>query len=378
MGAVPAPVTMPETMLEEKVETTIDIAVPPGQTPGTRLDVYLTEKVANATRAKVQRGIKEGRVEVNGRIETRPSYSVQPGDHLTCLVLRPPPMDVMPEAMPLDVVYEDAHLLVVNKPAGMVVHPAYGHRSGTLVNALLHHVGAGPIRAEALEAAGEEEEDEDLGLSTVAAGPSFDGDPTVRPGLVHRLDRDTTGLMVVAKDDVTHAALARQFAERTIRRRYLALVWGVPDPPKGRVETELGRDPRDRKRVSVVAEGKGKWSATQYELIEPLKYTALVRFRLETGRTHQIRVHAAHIGHPVFGDVTYGGDRIRYGPDTGARRAFHVNLFKALPRQALHAHTLGFRHPATGEELDFEAPIPADFEHVLGRLRSVEGAGRDA
>ncbi len=359
-------------MPEEKQETLVEIAVPPGQAAGVRLDVYLTDKLANATRAKVQRGIREGRVSVNGRVETRPSTPVQPGDRLACLVLRPPPIEVAPEPIPLDVVYEDDWLLVLDKPAGMVVHPAYGHRSGTLVNALLHHVGAGPLRADALTA-DDGDEDAALGLSTAAAGPRFDGDPTVRPGLVHRLDKDTTGLMVVAKDDAAHAALARQFTERTVRRRYLALVWGVPAPPAGRVETWLGRDPRDRKKVAVVPEGRGKHAVTHFETVEALRHTALVRFRLETGRTHQIRAHALHLGHPVVGDLTYGGDRLRAGPDTAARRAFVSNLLDALPRQALHAHTLGFRHPATGADLDFEAPLPADFQYVLGRLRAVEG-----
>jgi len=365
-------------MPEAREETLVEIAVPAGQQPGVRLDVYLTEKLPNATRAKVQRGIREGRVDVNGRLLTKPSYPVQPGDVILCRILRPRPIEVVPEPITLDVVYEDDLLLVVNKPAGMVVHPAYGHRSGTLVNALLHHVGAGPLTAEDLEGLDDEEdaldEDAPLGLSTETAGPRFEGDPTVRPGLVHRLDKDTTGLMVVAKTDAAHARLAEQFANRKIRRRYLALVWGVPDPPGGRVETWLGRDPRDRKRVAVVPEGRGKHAVTHYETIEPQRHTALVGFRLETGRTHQIRAHAQHLGHPVFGDPTYGGDRIRKGPDTGARRAFFAHLFAALPRQALHAHTLGFRHPTTGQDLDFEAPLPADFQHVLDRLRVVEGA----
>jgi len=363
-------------MAETPEETLITIAVPPGQAAGVRLDVYLTERIANATRAKVQRGIRQGRVSVNGRMEPKPSYPVQPGDHLECRVLRPPPIEVVPEAIPLSIVYEDDDLIVVDKPAGMVVHPAYGHRSGTLVNALLHHVGAGPLRAEEGALVGDDDEEEPTGLSTAAAAPRYEGDPSVRPGLVHRLDRDTSGLIVIARTDVAHARLARQFAERTIRRRYLAIVWGVPNAPAGRVETWLGRDPRDRKRVAVVAEGKGKWAATNWERVEAMHHTSVVHFRLETGRTHQIRVHAAHIGHPVFGDRTYGGDRIRAGADTASRRAFMNNLFEVLPRQALHAQTLGFTHPATGVEMDFEAPVPDDITHVLARLRSVEGGER--
>ena len=345
--------------------------MPPGQEPGVRLDQYLTGKLPNVTRSKVQRGIKDGRVTVNGETQPKPSYPVQPGDRIVCRVLRPPPLEVVPEPIPLAVVYEDDWLLVVDKPAGMVVHPAYGHRGGTLVNALLHHVGAGPVSADDLDE--DEGEDDDLGLSTASAGPRFEGDPTVRPGLVHRLDKDTSGLLVVAKDDATHAALAAQFADRTIRRRYLALVWGVPDPPAGRVETWLGRDPRDRKRVAVRPEGQGKWAATNYETVEAFAHTALVRFRLETGRTHQIRVHALHLGHPLLNDATYGGDRIRSGPDTQRRRQFVQNLWGQMPRQALHAHTLGFQHPATGDDLRFEAPLPEDMASVLGRLRVAEG-----
>ncbi len=353
----------------DPVETVLDLDVPPGQSP-VRIDVYLTDKTANATRSKVQRAIKEGRVEVNGALVTKVSTPVQPGDQIRCTVMRPPPVEIVPEDLPLSVVYEDDTLLVVDKPAGMVVHPAYGHRSGTLINALLWHVGAGPLSGDEVE----DTDDDDLGLSTATAGPRYDGDPTVRPGLVHRLDKDTTGLMVVAKTDWAAAHLGKQFAARTIRRRYLALVWGVPQEA-GRVEGWLGRSPRDRKKVSVRPEGEGKWAATVYEPVEAFSYASLVRFRLETGRTHQIRVHAASIGHPVFGDTTYGGDRIVYGPAEGSRRAFVRNLFARLgPRQALHAATLGFVHPATEAEMAFEAPMPEDMAWVTERLRRVEGA----
>ncbi|HEX8386928.1 MAG TPA: RluA family pseudouridine synthase [Rubricoccaceae bacterium] len=369
----------PTSQEPDKVETLVTLDVPAGQAP-VRIDVYLTDKLPNATRAKVQRAVREGCVDVNGAAVTKVSTPVQPGDHIACRLMRPPPIEIVPEDIPLSVVYEDDALIVLDKPAGMVVHPAFGHRSGTLVNALLYHVGAGPLRAEDLADEPEEDDDEDaapaLGLSTATAGPRFDGDPTVRPGLVHRLDRDTTGLMVVAKTDAASAALSKQFADRTTRRRYLALVWGEPDPPDGRIETFLGRSPRDRKRIAVVKEELGKWAATNYETVEPLGHFALVAFRLETGRTHQIRVHARALGHPVFGDRTYDGDRIHYGPAEGSRKQFVHNLLTALPRQALHAHTLGFMHPTTGEEMDFEAPIPADMAYVLDRIRTVEG-GRE-
>ena len=359
----------------DRVETLVTLDVPPGQSP-VRIDVYLTDKLANATRAKVQRAVREGCVDVNGTTTTKVSTPVQPGDRIACRLMKPPPVEIVPEDIPLDIVYEDDALIVLNKPAAMVVHPAFGHRSGTLVNALLHHVGAGPLAAADLADDADADDGDDgaaLGLSTSAAGPRFDGDPTVRPGLVHRLDRDTTGLMVVAKTDHAAAVLAKQFADRTTRRRYLALVWGEPDPADGRIETFLGRSPRDRKKIAVVPEAIGKWAATNYETVEPLGHFALVRFRLETGRTHQIRVHARALGHPVFGDRTYDGDRIHYGPAEGSRRQFVHNLLTALPRQALHAHTLGFEHPTTGEALDFEAPLPPDMAYVLDRIRTVEG-----
>jgi len=370
----PDPEAVARSAEPDKVETVVTVEVPAGQAP-VRLDVYLTDKLPNATRAKVQRGIKEGRVDVDGRTVTRVSTPVPPGSTITCRVLRPPPMTIEPEPIPLAVVYEDDHLIVVDKPAGMVVHPAFGHRTGTLVHALLHHVGAGPLAADDLGT--DDADDEDIGLATATAGPRFEGDPTVRPGLVHRLDRDTTGLMVVAKTDAAAAELGRQFAAREVRRRYLALVWGVPDPPAGRLETWLGRHPRDRKLVAVRPEGEGKLAITTWETVEVFQHAALVRFRLETGRTHQIRVHAKHLGHPVFGDPTYDGERIRFGPAEGTRRQFIGNLLKRLgPRQALHAATLGFTHPATGEAMDFEAPLPDDMAWVVERMRAVEGAAQ--
>ena len=352
-------------------DRTVVIDVPPGQEAVYRLDVYLTQKMANVTRAKVQRGIKEGRVTVNGAVQTKASTVVQPGDAIACTMSRPKPIQLLPEPIPLDILFEDDHILVLEKPAGLVVHPAYGHPSGTLVNALLHHVGARP---ETLEALADDDDDADLdvGLAMANAGPAYDGDPTARPGLVHRLDKDTSGLMIAAKHDRALAHLGKQFADRTIRRLYLALVWGVPNPPEGRVETWLGRDPKNRKRVAVRPEDEGKWAATNYETVEAMAHTSLCRFKLETGRTHQIRVHAKHLGHPILGDQTYGGDQIRYGAETKKRKQFVANLFEQMPRQALHAHTLGFEHPVTGEQMDFTSPLPADMQHVLDRLRAVE------
>ena len=358
--------------MEEKQDTVIDLEVPAGYHEEARLDVYLTRFVQNASRTKVQRGIKDGHVTVNGEVVRRSSHTVQPGDVIRCRVRRPPPLDITPEAIPLDIVYEDDFLIVVNKAVGMVVHPAYGNRTGTLVHALLHHVGGGPLRLDGGEA---EALDEDIGLSTINAAPLRPGDPTVRPGIVHRLDKDTSGVMVVARDDATHRALARQFEQHTIQRNYLGLVWGVPDPPDGTIDASLGRDPRDRKKMAVVTQERGKHAVTHYETVEVMQFTALVRFRLETGRTHQIRVHARHLGHPILGDPTYDGRTIRYGPNTAKRRAFYDNLFDVLPRQALHAKTLGFIHPHTGEEVLFTTDLPEDMQHVLDRLRAVEGRG---
>lgn len=354
-----------------KEDTRVVLEVPEGYREEGRLDVYITRFVQNASRTKVQKSIKKGLVTVNGEVVTKPAHTVQATDTIVCTIERPPPVEARPEPIPLDVVYEDAYLIVVNKPAGMVVHPAYGHRSGTLVNALLYHVGSETIRMEDVDE--DDLDDEDLGLSTIQAAPPRPGNPSIRPGIVHRLDKDTSGLLVVAKDDVTHAGLAKQFQDRTTRRSYQALVWGVPDPPRGTIEAPIGRDPRDRKRMAVVAEGNGKHAITHYAVREAFSYTSLLQFRLETGRTHQIRVHAQHAGHPVLGDPTYGGQAVRRGPSTRNRRAFYENLFAVMPRQALHAHTLGFTHPRTGEEVDVAAALPEDMQYVLKRVREVEG-----
>lgn len=363
----------------ERQPTEFTFDVPAGYQGGERLDVYLTGFLLNATRARVQKGIKEAMVTVNGEVSKKPSRVVQAGDKIVCILMKPPPMDILPEDIPLDVRYEDEHLLVINKAAGMVVHPAFGHRTGTLVHAVLHHLGADPILVEsAPDRDGTEDGTEDAaedaaeGLSTINLAPRFEGDPVLRPGIVHRLDKDTSGLLVVAKHDKAHVGLAKQFADRITRRRYEAIVWGVPDPEKGRIDTDLARDVRDRRKMATVESGNGKHAITHYKVIEPFGYTSLVQFRLETGRTHQIRVHAAHIAHPIFGDPVYGGDRIRYGKDEGQRRTFYRNLFTMLPRQALHARSLGFKHPISGEEMDFEAELPDDMVGVINRLREVD------
>jgi RluA family pseudouridine synthase len=278
-------------------------------------------------------------------------------------------MEAVPQPIPLNIVYEDDALLVVNKPADMVVHPAHGHRKGTLVNALLHHV-----EGQSVDHEDENLDADELGLSMVNALPERPDNPSIRPGIVHRLDKDTSGVLVVAKTDVAHRRLAQQFKEHTTHRRYLAIVWGHPEPPLGTIEGTIGRDPHNRKRMAVVPDAKGKHAVTHYEVIERHAHTALVQFQLETGRTHQIRVHASDIHHPLLGDPTYGGQAVRYGHQGGKRRRFFEHLFERMPRQALHAHELGFTHPLTGETMQFTVDLPDDMQHVLDRLRTVESS----
>jgi 23S rRNA pseudouridine1911/1915/1917 synthase len=313
----------------------LHIVVPPGE-HRKRLDVYLTHRVENATRNKVQQGIEAGMVLVNGKI-VKSSYLLNPHDLIDITFPRPPRMDAEPEDIPLDIVYEDAYLLIVNKPAGMVSHPAYNNYSGTLVNALLHHCNH---------------------LSTL--------NTEMRPGIVHRLDKDTTGLMVVAKNDAAHAFLAKQFAKRTIDREYWAIVWGRFKSPKGTIDANLGRSKRDRKKVAVTEDGKS--AITEYEVLKEFEFLSLVRLHLKTGRTHQIRVHLAHINHPVFGDPAYGGRTNTWNGLEGKKAHAAANLLKLLPRQALHARTIGFIHPATKEFVKYDSELPADMQAILKNL----------
>lgn len=322
----------------EKTEYLIE--VPDGQQTDIRLDKYITSFVQNATRNKVQKAIKDGYVLVNGKLE-KASYVMQPGDKIEISLPKPPPPVAKPEEIPLDIVYEDDYLIVVNKDADMVVHPAYGNWSGTLVNGLLHHAGKNLSNAD---------------------------EQTLRPGIVHRLDKDTSGLLVVAKDEDTHQKLAKQFAKKTVARTYWAIVWGHP-PGEGTISGNIGRSPRDRKIMTVLEDENGKTAVTHFKKLEQFDHLALLEIRLETGRTHQIRVHMQHNGYYVFGDRTYGGNSIRYGPGTGSRKSMFNNLFSKLDRQALHAKTLGFIHPGTGEHVTFDSQLPKDFNDVLETLR---------
>jgi 23S rRNA pseudouridine1911/1915/1917 synthase len=320
-----------------------ELRIPPGQTKE-RLDVYLTNRTENATRNKVQEAIRNGEVLVNGK-PVKPSYVVLPEDHIEVNLSRPDPPEVKAEDIPLEIVYEDEYLLVVNKPAGMVTHPAYKNYTGTLVNALMHH-------SEQLSQLHAEEDEE------------FD---IVRPGIVHRLDKDTSGLLVVAKDETTHQKLAKQFAAKTSEREYQAIVWGPFKKLSGTIDAPLGRSKSDRKKVAVVADGKS--AVTEYEVMEPFEYLTLIRLHLRTGRTHQIRVHCAHINHPVFGDPTYGGQEIMIGGIEGKKLAGMKNLLDMMPRQALHAKKLGFVHPHTKKMMRFESDLPEDMLAVLRKLR---------
>jgi len=350
-------------------ENVVQVVVPESETGGPRIDKYLTRFYPEASRTKIQRAIKKGHLKVNGN-DVKKSYSVEPGDEIIFRLVRKPPMQAEPEPIPLDVVYEDEDLLVVNKPAGMVVHPAPGHRSGTLVHALLHHVDGGEVAADDDPAAAD---DEDVGLSMVNALPEAPDHPVVRPGIVHRLDKGTSGLLVVAKRDRAHQPLAEQFKAHSVSRRYRAIVWGQFESPRGTIEGAIGRDPTHRQRMAVVPNEEGKWAVTHYERVEAHAHTSVVEFELETGRTHQIRVHTRSQGHPLLGDSKYGGQRVRYGTHSEAREAFFDHLFETLPHPALHAYQLGFTHPTTGKRMQFEAEFPTEWRSVLDQLRTEEG-----
>jgi len=326
---------------ENKTHTEYFLEVPDGQHSEIRLDKYITSFVQNATRNKVQNAIKDGYVSVNGKQE-KASYKMQPGDKIEIRLPKPPPPEASPEKMELDIVYEDDHIIIVNKSVDMVVHPAFGNWSGTLVNGLLYHTSENLSRTD---------------------------EETLRPGIVHRLDKNTSGLLVVAKNDVAHQKLSKQFADKTAERTYWTIVWGNP-PDSGTIEGNVGRSPKDRKIMTVLPDGKGKIAKTHFKVIEHFDHLALLEVKLETGRTHQIRVHMQKSGFYVFGDTTYGGAVVRYGPNTGSRKQMFNNLFSKVTEQLLHAKTLGITHPATDEFMEFDSELPAEFDHVLQTLRT--------
>ena len=307
-----------------------------------RVDKYLFDRLTNSSRNRIQKAADAGFVMANGK-PVKSSYKVKPADVITVMMDRPRyENEVIPEDIPLDVVYEDRYLMVVNKPAGLVVHAGHGNYRGTLVNAIAWHL---------------------------KDNPDYDAnDPHV--GLVHRIDKDTSGLLVVAKTPDAKTILGNQFFHKTTRRRYRALVWGNVEQDEGTVTGDIGRNPRDRMQMAVLPTGEGKHAVTHYRVLERLGYVTLVECVLETGRTHQIRVHMKHIGHILFNDERYGGHEILKGTHFAKYKQFVNNCFDLCPRQALHAMTLGFKHPVTGEEMDFTAPLPADMTALLERWRS--------
>ncbi len=312
--------------------------VPPGKKKE-RLDLYLSNAIENATRSKVQKLIEAGFVTVNGK-SVKSSYPVQPGDLIEAShPITPRPEKAEPEEIPLDIVFEDEYLIIVNKPAGMVAHPAYSNYTGTLVNALLHH-----------------------------SAKLSDVNEPGRPGIVHRIDKNTSGLLVVAKDDWTHAQLAKQFSKHTIEREYQAIVWGLFKEKKGEINYNIIRSKSDRKKFAA-SETEGKNALTYYEVLEEFEFTSLLKLNLKTGRTHQIRVHLSAINHPVFGDETYGGTKVVYGSSLPKIKSRVDNLLKLIPRQALHAKTLGFIHPHTKEFVRYDSELPADMTDLLEKLK---------
>ncbi|HSL89035.1 MAG TPA: RluA family pseudouridine synthase [Ignavibacteriaceae bacterium] len=304
-----------------------------------RIDTFLTHQIENATRSKVQKLISDRMVFVNGQ-NVKSNYIVKPFDIIEAShQILPKPEDTEPEEIPLDIVYEDDYLIIVNKPAGMVAHPAYANYTGTLVNALLHHTKK---------------------LSEL-------NEPG-RPGIVHRIDKDTSGLLVVAKDDWTHSRLAEQFSKHTIEREYHAVCWGKFDIPEGVINKKIARSKSDRKKFTV-SEKEGKEAITLYKVLEQFEFTSYIKLNLKTGRTHQIRVHLASLNKPIFGDSTYGGNKILFGSDLPRMKSRFQNLLELMPRQALHAKTIGFIHPHSKKYVRFESELPSDMKELLTKLR---------
>ncbi len=303
-----------------------------------RIDKFLMDRLPNVTRTKIQAGIHNSFVKVNDQ-PIKPSYKVHPNDVVVVAMPEPPrDTDVKPENIPLNIVFEDEHLMVINKPAGMVVHPAFQNWTGTLVNALTYHF-------------------QNL--------PQMKGNEG-RPGLVHRIDKDTSGLLVIAKSEVAMIGLAKQFFDHSIERTYNAIVWGMPDPPQGTINVNVGRSLKDRRVTTAFPKGDfGRHAITHYKLLQDLRYVSLIECKLETGRTHQIRAHMKYIGHPVFNDAMYGGNEALKGTIFSKYKQFVDNCFKIIPRQALHAKTIGFIHPTTKKFIQFDSELPADFKEVI-------------
>jgi 23S rRNA pseudouridine1911/1915/1917 synthase len=324
------------------------VAVDAGQSM-LRIDKYLTARLEGVSRTRVQAAAQAGNIIVNDN-PVKPNYRVKPLDIIQILLPNQPrEIELIPQDIPINIVYEDDDVIVVDKKAGMVVHPAYGNYTGTLMNALMFHFKDLPLFQ-----AGE-----------------------LRPGLAHRIDKNTSGLLVIAKNEYSLNKLGKQFFNHTTERRYVALVWGTPSPEEGTITGNVGRNIRDRKIMQVFPDGsQGKHAVTHYRIIEHLGYVSLIECRLETGRTHQIRVHMAYAGHPLFNDEEYGGHRILKGTTFTKYQQFVRNCFDLLPRQALHAQTLSFYHPVTGKRLSFESPLPDDMAQAIEKWRNYI-VGRD-
>ena len=333
------------TTIEDDLFDRKSFKADPGQEP-LRLDKFLMDKMFKVSRNRIQNAIRAGAITVNGK-QVKPNYKIRPNEVAEVVIPRPENYsdEIIPEKIDLKIIYEDDALLIVHKDPGMVVHPGVGHRKGTLVNALAGYF-----------------QDKNL--------PILEGNPSNRPGLVHRIDKETSGLLLIAKTDFAMTHLAKQFSDHTIHRRYQAIVWGQPGELEGTIDRNLGRHPRQRKVMTVFdEEGEGKRAVTHWKLIEPMYYVSLVECNLETGRTHQIRVHMKYAGHPVFNDSMYGGDKIVKGTIYSKYRIFAENCFKLCPRQALHAKELGFIHPTTGKEMFFDSELPEDMASCLARWR---------
>jgi 23S rRNA pseudouridine1911/1915/1917 synthase len=307
-----------------------------------RIDKFLSDRLENSSRTRIQNAANAGNILVNNNT-VKPNYKIKPGDIVQVVLPTPPrEIELIPENIPLNIVYEDDDVLVVNKEPGMVVHPAYGNYTGTLVNALMWHF-------------------RDLPLFNTGES---------RPGLVHRLDKNTSGILVIAKNEYALNKLSKQFYDRTTDRRYNALIWGIPDPPEGTITGNVGRSIKDRKIMQVFKDDtEGKNAITHYKVLEDLGYISLIECKLETGRTHQIRVHFSHIKHPLFNDEEYGGNQKLKGTTFTKYQQFIKNCFKILPRQALHAKSLAFNHPVTGKRLSFDSNLPDDMVQVIEKWR---------
>jgi 23S rRNA pseudouridine1911/1915/1917 synthase len=327
----------------EELYERVNIVVDKGQEP-LRIDKFLMNRVEGATRNKIQQACDSAMVLVNEK-PAKSNYKVKPGDRIVVYSSKSPEsMEVVPEQLPLDIVFEDDDVMIINKPAGMVVHPGCGNYTGTLVNGLAWYLGDDPAP------------------DAAQAIPRF--------GLVHRIDKNTSGLLVVAKSDKAMNDLAKQFFDHTVQRQYLALVWGDFEEDEGTVVAHVGRHQRFRKIMDAYPDGEyGKEAITHYKVLERFNYVTLIACKLETGRTHQIRVHMQHIGHPLFNDDTYGGDRIVKGTIFAKYKQFIDNCFDIMPRHALHAQTLGFIHPRSRQPIQFESPLPDDFRQVLEKWR---------